>query len=81
MRRDVGFDLRAAFAARRVPQSNSVFGKRDASFGVRGEGDEGREPETDPEIEFVLETGELSPLGCRGYSKLVRGVLGGVVVC
>ena len=53
-----GLDRLAVFAARRVLQSRSVFGKRDASFGVRGEGDEGREPLVDPPIELVLEAGE-----------------------
>ena len=60
-----GFDRLAVFAASNVPQSTSVFGKRDVSLGVRGDGEDGREPVTDPEIELDLETGEYSPFGSR----------------
>lgn len=59
----------AAFAAINALQSRSVRGRRGESPGVRGDGDDGLEPSTDP----VLEAGELVLLGSREYSELNLG--------
>lgn len=59
----------AAFAAIKALQSRSVLGKRGESPGVRGEGDDGREPSTDG----AFEAGELVLLTSRENSALYRG--------
>lgn len=63
-----GFPRLAAFAAMRVLQSKSVLGRRGESPGVLGEGDDGREPDTDP----VAEGGELVVFGSKMNSALSR---------
>jgi len=46
-----GLERFVAWVASSVLQSRSVLGKRSESVGVRGEGDAGREPAADPDIE------------------------------
>lgn len=69
-----GFDRRAALAASKVPQSRSVLGSRGDSPGVRGEGDDGRDPGTEPGLE---DEGELPVAESREASELILGVRGG----
>ena len=66
---DDGLGRRAAFAAINALQSRSVLGSRGESPGVRGEGELGLEPSTEP----ALDAGELVLLCSRGKSELRRG--------
>jgi hypothetical protein len=68
--RDEGLGRLAAFSAINALQSTSVRGSRGESAGVRGEGELGLEPVTDPFLETV---GEISTLRSWKNSALVRG--------
>ena len=69
-KRDGGLGRLAAFKAIRALQSRSVLGSRGESLGVRGDGDVGRESETEPFLEAM---GEFSALRSWKNSPLTRG--------
>ena len=58
--REAGFDRRDMFAASNALQSRSVFGSRLESPGVSGDGDVGRDPDTELCLDTIGEVVTLS---------------------
>ena len=72
-RREPALGRLAASSAIKALQSRSVLGRRGESPGVRGDGELGREPDTEPEMEPLLDAvGELSALRFVRNSALAR---------